>query len=94
MLHHLVDKYASHFVAQRIGEELTENIKTLEQLIEYLISLVDKYHTPYCAFMYAQYKCVFGCCDGIRDNRVPNSERSVTLGSLDEPFPVLGMNPK
>lgn len=49
-------KHALHFVAQRIGEEPPESIKTLEQLVEYLISLVDKYPTPYCAFMYGQYK--------------------------------------
>lgn len=49
-------RHALHFIAQRIGEEPPESIKTLEQLAEYLTSLIDKYATPYCAFMYAQYK--------------------------------------
>lgn len=49
-------KYALHFVTQRIGEKPPEDIKTLEQLAEYLLSKADKYPTPYCALMYAQYK--------------------------------------
>nr|MDO8082941.1 hypothetical protein [Candidatus Freyarchaeota archaeon] len=49
-------KHALKFVAQKIGEEPPQNIKTLDQLAEYLISKIDKYPTPYCAIMYAQYK--------------------------------------
>jgi hypothetical protein len=49
-------KYALHFLAQRIGEEPPGDIKTIEQLAEYLLSKTDKYPTPYCSLMYAQYK--------------------------------------
>lgn len=49
-------KYALKFEAQKIGEKPPENIKNLDQLAEYLLSKTDKYPTPYCALMYAQYK--------------------------------------
>jgi len=49
-------KHALHFIAQRIGEEPPEDINSLDQLTEYLLSKSDKYPTPYCALMYAQYK--------------------------------------
>lgn len=39
-------KYALWFIAQRTGEKPTEDIKTLSQLTEYLISKSDKYPTP------------------------------------------------
>lgn len=49
-------KHALHFEAQRIREEIPKDINTLVQLTEYIVSKIDKYPTPYCAFMYAQYK--------------------------------------
>lgn len=49
-------KYALWFIAQKIGENPTQDIKTLDQLAEYLISISDKYLTPYCACTYAQVR--------------------------------------
>nr|MDO8082940.1 hypothetical protein [Candidatus Freyarchaeota archaeon] len=49
-------KYALQFEARKIGEEPTEDIKTLDQLAEYLVSKSDKYPTPNCVLMCAQLK--------------------------------------
>jgi len=49
-------KYALQYEAKRIGEEPPEDIKTLDQLVEYLISKSDKYRTPNCVVMCAQLK--------------------------------------
>jgi hypothetical protein len=49
-------EHALRFAAQRIGEKPPENIKTVEQVAQYLLSKIDKYPTPQCAIMYAQYK--------------------------------------
>ncbi|MFB0561205.1 MAG: hypothetical protein ACETWM_08315 [Candidatus Lokiarchaeia archaeon] len=49
-------KYALQFEAQRIGEEPTEDINTLDQLTEYIVSKTDKYPTPNCVVMCAQLK--------------------------------------
>ena len=48
--------YALKFAAQRIKEKPPEDIKNMDQLSGYLVSISDKYPTPYCAVMYAQYK--------------------------------------
>jgi len=48
--------YTLKFVTQRIKEKPPEDIKNLDQLVGYLVSISDKYPTPYCAIMYAQYK--------------------------------------
>jgi hypothetical protein len=47
---------ALNFVAQRIDERPPSDVRTLDQLGQYLISKLDKYSTPQCAMMYAQYK--------------------------------------
>ncbi|MEM3564265.1 MAG: hypothetical protein QXR19_13600, partial [Candidatus Jordarchaeaceae archaeon] len=49
-------KHALWFIAQKIGEKTPDDIKTLEQLAEYLISVSDKYPTSFCALTYAQIK--------------------------------------
>ncbi len=49
-------EYALWFIAQKTGEEPPNDIKTLDKLVEYLISISDKYPTPYCACTYAQVK--------------------------------------
>ncbi len=49
-------KHALEFEAQRIGEKPPEDIKTLNDLLEYLVSKSDKYPTPYCTTVYAQFK--------------------------------------
>jgi len=49
-------KHALEFEAQKIGEKPPQNIKDLDQLAEYLVSKSDKYPTPYCSILYAQYK--------------------------------------
>ncbi|MGQ9723570.1 MAG: hypothetical protein ACUVXA_19895 [Candidatus Jordarchaeum sp.] len=48
-------KYALRFVKMKVGEEPVEEIKTLDQLRDYLASLSDKYSFPYCAAVYAQF---------------------------------------
>jgi hypothetical protein len=49
-------KHALDFVAQKTGEKPPQNIKDLDQLAKYLVSKSDKYPTPYCSTLYAQYK--------------------------------------
>jgi hypothetical protein len=49
-------KHALQYVAQNYGEKTPEDIKTLEQLGEYLIKLSEKHHTAYQIFGYAQFK--------------------------------------
>nr|MDO8082944.1 hypothetical protein [Candidatus Freyarchaeota archaeon] len=49
-------KHALQFIAQKIGETPPEDIKTLDQLAEYLLSKTNKYPLPNCAFYYAQIK--------------------------------------
>lgn len=49
-------KYALQFEAQKIGEEPPQDIRTLDQLAEYLVSKADKYPTPNCVLMCAQLK--------------------------------------
>ena len=49
-------EHALRFVAQRIKEEPPGDVKTLDQLAQYLTLKIDKYPTPNCAMMYAQYK--------------------------------------
>jgi hypothetical protein len=49
-------KHALRFMAQRIGEEPPEDIKTFDQLAEYLLSKTDKYPLPNCAGYYGQIK--------------------------------------
>nr|MDO8082385.1 hypothetical protein [Candidatus Freyarchaeota archaeon] len=50
-------KYALQFVAKKYGEEPSEDIRTLDQLKEYLISVSDKYPSACChAIQYAQVK--------------------------------------
>lgn len=51
-----VIKYALQFMAQKLGEKPLEDIKTLDQLAEYIISKADKYPTPYCALSYGQVR--------------------------------------
>nr|MDO8082147.1 hypothetical protein [Candidatus Freyarchaeota archaeon] len=48
-------KHSLRFVIQKIEEEPPENIKTLDQLKEYLFSIIDKYPTPHCALIYAGF---------------------------------------
>lgn len=52
----LLIKYALQFIAQRIGEKPPEDIKTLAQLANYLLSKTDKYPFPDNACCYAQMK--------------------------------------
>ena len=49
-------KHALWFIAQKIGEKTPDDIKDLDQLTEYLISVSDKYPRPFCACTYAQIK--------------------------------------
>jgi hypothetical protein len=49
-------KHALSFIAQKTREKPPEDIKTLDQLAEYLISKSNKYPKPYCAVTYAQVK--------------------------------------
>lgn len=49
-------RHALEFVAQRVGEKPLVEVKTLDQLTQYLISKLDRYSSPNCAMMYAQYK--------------------------------------
>lgn len=49
-------KHALQFMAQRTGEVATGDIKTLDQLAEYLLSKADKCLLPNHAFYYAQIK--------------------------------------
>lgn len=49
-------KYALWFIDQKTGDKPEEEIKTLEQLKEFIISVADKYPTSFCAFTYAQIK--------------------------------------
>nr|MDO8080507.1 hypothetical protein [Candidatus Freyarchaeota archaeon] len=51
-----VIKYALQFVAQKFGEEPPQNIKGLDQLAEYILSISDKHPTSYNAIMYAEFK--------------------------------------
>ncbi|MEM2985134.1 MAG: hypothetical protein QXL24_07925, partial [Candidatus Jordarchaeaceae archaeon] len=39
-------RYALWFIAQKIGEEPPQDVETIDQLKEYLISKADKYPTP------------------------------------------------
>jgi hypothetical protein len=48
--------HALQFVAQRVDDKSPEDVRTLEQLTRFLTSILDKYPTPHCAMMYAQYK--------------------------------------
>ncbi|MEM3594185.1 MAG: hypothetical protein QXS27_05630, partial [Candidatus Jordarchaeaceae archaeon] len=48
-------KNALKFEAKKIGEEPPVDIKTLEQLVEYLVSKADRY-PHYCTVFYAQVK--------------------------------------
>ena len=52
----LLIKHALQFIAQKIGENPPEDIKTLEQLANYLLSKTDKYPLPNNAFCYGQIK--------------------------------------
>lgn len=49
-------KNALAFVAKKIGEEPSQDIKNLDQLAEYIISVSNKYSTAYCAIPYAGFK--------------------------------------
>ncbi len=49
-------KHALGFIAQKVGEKPPEDIKNLNQLLEYLISVSDKYPPSFCACTYAQIK--------------------------------------
>nr|MDO8080082.1 hypothetical protein [Candidatus Freyarchaeota archaeon] len=44
------------FVAQKIGEEPPEDIETLEQMADFLISISDKHPIAYSAILYSQFK--------------------------------------
>ncbi|MEM4447408.1 MAG: hypothetical protein QW461_08955 [Candidatus Jordarchaeales archaeon] len=46
--------YALKFISGKIGESAPSNIETLEQLTEYLVSIVEKYPRAYCAVLYAE----------------------------------------
>ncbi|WXG39323.1 MAG: hypothetical protein WED07_00565 [Candidatus Freyarchaeum deiterrae] len=48
--------YALQFISKKTGEISPPNIKTLEQLGEYLIQKTDKYPYTWCAISYAQVK--------------------------------------
>jgi hypothetical protein len=48
-------KYALQFIKQKIGEEPPKDIKTLDQLTDYLVSVSGKYPFPYCAADFAQF---------------------------------------
>ncbi|WXG42047.1 MAG: hypothetical protein WED07_15010 [Candidatus Freyarchaeum deiterrae] len=49
-------EFALQFLAEKIGIEPPQNIETLDQLTEYLISKIDVYPKPYCAVVYSQFK--------------------------------------
>jgi hypothetical protein len=49
-------KYALWFINKKTGEATPKDIKTLEQLAEYLVSISSVYPSPYCALSYAQIK--------------------------------------
>nr|MDO8076104.1 hypothetical protein [Candidatus Freyarchaeota archaeon] len=49
-------KHSLDFLSRKIGEKPPEDIKNLDQLAEYLISVADKYPTPYNVVPYAQPK--------------------------------------
>jgi hypothetical protein len=49
-------EFALQFLAEKIGEEPPQNIETLDQLKEYLISKTGIYPKPYCAVVYAEFK--------------------------------------
>nr|MDO8082135.1 hypothetical protein [Candidatus Freyarchaeota archaeon] len=49
-------KHALKFIAEKIGEKPPEDIKTLDQLKEYLISKSNVYPTSYSAAAYAQWR--------------------------------------
>ncbi len=49
-------KNVSRFLVQKIGEKLPEDIKDTNQVKEYLVSISNKYPTPYCAAIYATLK--------------------------------------
>lgn len=48
-------KHALQFISQKIGEEPPNDIKTLDQLTEYLVSVTDKYPFAHCAAVFAQF---------------------------------------
>jgi hypothetical protein len=47
-------KYTLKFIAEKIGEKPPEDIQTLDQLIEYLVSKSSIYPKPWCAAIYGQ----------------------------------------
>lgn len=49
-------EYALWFISKKLGEKNFGAINTLEQLVDYLVSISNKYPTPYCACTYAQIK--------------------------------------
>mgnify|MGYP005840957017 FL=1 len=49
-------KYALEFEAKKIGEKPAEDIKTLDQLVEYLVSKSDKYPDYQNTVSYARIK--------------------------------------
>ncbi len=49
-------KNALEFEAKKIGEDPPKDIETLDQLLEYIVSKIDKYPAPYCTAQYAQVK--------------------------------------
>ena len=49
-------EFALQFLTQKTGEEPPQNIETLDQLTEYLMSKVNLYPRPYCAVVYAQFR--------------------------------------
>jgi hypothetical protein len=49
-------RWTLEFISQKISEPPPEDIKTLNQLLEYLVSISDKYPTPYAAITYSQPK--------------------------------------
>jgi hypothetical protein len=49
-------KHSSQYLAQKFGEKIPENIKTLDQLGEYLLALSKKHHNAYQTFYYGQFK--------------------------------------
>jgi hypothetical protein len=49
-------KNVSRFLVQKIGEELPKDIKDMNQVKEHLVSISNKYPTPYCAAIYAALK--------------------------------------
>lgn len=47
---------AVEFASRKVGEKPANEVKTLDQLTSYLLSLTARYPTPYCAVMYAQHR--------------------------------------